>query len=84
MSVSGIDSRIFRNIFGTDEIREVFNDEAYARCMVETETALARAQSKLEVIPKDAGTAITAACDFTKLECVYDKSLRRSFTTDTR
>lgn len=68
MSVSGVDSRIFRNIFGTDEIRKVFNDEAYARCMTETETALARAQSKLNVIPKEAGSAITAACDATKIE----------------
>lgn len=63
MSVSVLDSRIFRNTFGTAEIRKVFDDETYAQCMIDTETALARAQSKLGVIPKDAGDAITAACN---------------------
>lgn len=62
MAVSALDSRIFRNIFCTAEIRKVFSDVAYAQCMIDAETALARAQSKLQVIPNGAGTAITAAC----------------------
>ena len=61
MSVSALDSRIFRNLFGTHEIRNVFSDESYAKYMIETEAALARAQSRVDVIPAEAGKAITEA-----------------------
>ena len=61
MPVSAVDSRLFRNLFGTQEIRNVFSDEAYAKCMVDTEAALARAQSKLGIIPANAGDVITQA-----------------------
>ncbi|KAL1992693.1 hypothetical protein VTN49DRAFT_4725 [Thermomyces lanuginosus] len=58
-SVSAIDSAIFRTLFGTEEIREVFNDTAYiARC-VDAEAALARAQSKCGVIPPEIGALVT-------------------------
>ncbi|KAK7888188.1 hypothetical protein LTR67_009065 [Exophiala xenobiotica] len=58
-SVSAIDSRIFRTLFGTDEIRKVFDDKAYiARC-VDAEKALARAQSQCNVIPPEIGKLIT-------------------------
>ena len=59
MSVSAIDSRLFRNLFGTQEVRDIFSDEAYARCMIETEAGLARAQSELGVITADVGRIIT-------------------------
>lgn len=59
MAVSAIDSRLFRNLFGTQEIRDIFSDESYAQCMIETEAALARAQSKVGVIPSNAGEIIT-------------------------
>lgn len=59
MSVSALDSRLFRNLFGTQEIRDVFTDEAYTLFMVDTEAALARAQSKAGVIPLEAGDIIT-------------------------
>ncbi|ETI26047.1 3-carboxy-cis,cis-muconate cycloisomerase [Cladophialophora carrionii CBS 160.54] len=55
MSVSALDSRLFRDLFGTKEIRAVFDDEAYTRRMVEVEIALAVAQSKTGVIPVEAG-----------------------------
>ncbi|KAL4741900.1 L-Aspartase-like protein [Aspergillus similis] len=58
-SVSAIDSSIFRTLFGTEEIRKVFDDESYiARC-VEAEAALARAQSKCNVIPSHIGSLVT-------------------------
>ena len=59
MAVSAIDSRLFRNLFGTQEIRDIFTDESYANFMIDTEAALARAQSKLGVIPEEAGSVIT-------------------------
>ncbi|KAJ5654491.1 L-Aspartase-like protein [Penicillium lividum] len=58
-SVSAIDSGIFRTLFGTDEIRKVFDDEAYIRRCVDAEAALARAQSKCKVIPSEVGALVT-------------------------
>lgn len=54
-------SRIFGNLFGTEEIRNVFSDEAYVRRLIETEAALARAQFKVGVIPSEAGKNVTEA-----------------------
>lgn len=68
MSVSAIDSRVFRNLFGTEEARKIFSDDAYVRCMIDVETALARAQSKMLVIPGDAGDAITASSKLENIE----------------
>lgn len=61
MAISALDSRVFRNLFGTQEIRDVFADRAYVDFMIAAETALARAQSKEGIIPIDAGRAITEA-----------------------
>lgn len=72
MSISAFDSRIFRNLFSTEEIRHIFSDEAYAQYLVQTEAALARAESTVGVIPCDAGAAITAALDTVKLEYASD------------
>jgi hypothetical protein len=68
MPVSVIDSRIYRNLFGTEDIRLLFEDKSYAYYMITVETALARAQSKLGVIPEHIGDAITAGCHASKLE----------------
>lgn len=61
MAVSALDSRIFRNLFGTQEIRDIFKDEAYVQRMIDVEAALARAQSKCGLIPDEAGDVITRA-----------------------
>lgn len=68
MSVSALDSRVFRNLFGTQEIRDVFTDEAYVRRMIDTEAALARAQSKVGIIPAEAGEKLTKALNAAKIE----------------
>jgi 3-carboxy-cis,cis-muconate cycloisomerase len=59
MPLSALDSRLFRDLFGTQEIRAVFDDEAYTRQMIHVEVALARAQSKAGVIPSGAGESLT-------------------------
>ncbi|KAJ5510735.1 Fumarate lyase [Penicillium expansum] len=61
MAVSALDSRIFRNLFGTQEIRDIFTDEAYVKSLIEVEAALARAEATVGVIPAEAGKAITDA-----------------------
>jgi 3-carboxy-cis,cis-muconate cycloisomerase len=68
MSVSSIDSRVFKNLFGTEEARATFSDQAYVQRMIEVEGALARAESKEQVIPSDAGEAITAQASVEKIE----------------
>jgi adenylosuccinate lyase len=68
MAVSALDSRVFRNLFGTQEVRDIFTDDAYVGFLVEVEAALARAEAA--VIPADAGTAITDAFESITLEYV--------------
>lgn len=68
MHCSVIDSRVFRNLFGTEEIREVFSDTSYVQCMIDAESALGRAQSKVGIIPAEAGEAITKNVDIKKLK----------------
>jgi 3-carboxy-cis,cis-muconate cycloisomerase len=79
MPVSVIDSRIFRNIFGTEDIRLLFEDKSYAYYMITVEAALARAQSKIGVIPPHIGDAITAGCHASKLEYVRTRRVGLTF-----
>ncbi|KUL88499.1 hypothetical protein ZTR_05385 [Talaromyces verruculosus] len=67
-SVSAIDSVIFRTLFGTEEIRQIFNDESYIKRCVDAETALARAQSKCNVIPSQIGAQVTQNAVASKLD----------------
>jgi 3-carboxy-cis,cis-muconate cycloisomerase len=70
MAVSVLDSRVFRDLFGTQEIRDIFSDGAYVKQMIETEAALARAQERVGVIPEHAGQIITEALDKVTIEWV--------------
>lgn len=78
MSVSALDSRIFRNLFGTQEIRDIFTDDAYVKCLIEVEAALARAQSKTGVIPSEAGDSISNTFSNLQLEYVYQSEGQES------
>jgi 3-carboxy-cis,cis-muconate cycloisomerase len=60
MATSVFDSGLFRNMFGTEPMRRIFNDAAYLTRCVEAEVALARAQGRLGVIPAAAAEAIAA------------------------
>lgn len=71
MPVSAIDSLLFRNLFGTEEIRAVFEDKAYIRRCVDVEVALANAQSKVGIIPKEASHMIAATC--LSIDLDYDR-----------
>jgi 3-carboxy-cis,cis-muconate cycloisomerase len=53
-----LDSHIFKDMFGTAEMRAVFSDDNLLKCYVEAEVALAVAQGKTGVIPQDAADAI--------------------------
>ena len=53
-----LDSDIFKDMFGSAEMRAVFSDDNLLTCCVDAEVALAVAQGRLGVIPQDAADAI--------------------------
>ena len=54
------DSKLFRDQFGTSEMRAVFNDRMTVQKWLDTEVALAAVQAALGMIPKEAAQAIAA------------------------
>src|ERR1700692_1751866 len=65
------DSALFRDMFGTAEMREVFSDEALVGRYLEAEAALARAQARAGVVPQEAAQAIDAPSRC--INATYDK-----------
>lgn len=63
MGSTVFDSVLFRDLFGTDEMRAVFGDEALIGRYLEVEAALARAQARCGIIPAAAAEAIGKAAD---------------------
>ena len=74
MGSTVFDSSLFRDMFGTAEMRDVFSDETLVGRYLEAEAALARAQARMGVIPADAAKAIDAAARSIKID--FDR-LRR-------
>jgi 3-carboxy-cis,cis-muconate cycloisomerase len=70
------DSAMFRDMFGTAEMRHIFSDEALVGRYLEVEAALARAQARAGVVPKDAAQAIDKASRNLKIN--YDKLLHET------
>ena len=54
---------IFDAIVTTDELRAVTDDRAWVQAMLDVESALARVEAQLGVIPEEAAQAIGAGCD---------------------
>ncbi len=63
-----LDSLMFRDAFGTPEMREVFSDYALVERYAEVEIALARAEAKCGVIPTEAAEAIARHTDVSKFD----------------
>lgn len=68
MATTVFDSALFRDMFGTPDMRAVFSDEAYLSRCIDAETALARAQAKAGLIPEQAACEITERAAFGKLD----------------
>ncbi|WP_410668020.1 adenylosuccinate lyase family protein [Amycolatopsis sp. cmx-4-68] len=68
MNSTVFDSSLFRDLFGTPEMRAVFDDDAYVDTVVRVEVELARAQARIGVIPGWAADAIAASCDPARLD----------------
>jgi adenylosuccinate lyase len=54
-----IDSPLFGDLFGTEEMRKIFSDETTIQKWLEVEAALARAEAKLGIIPQPHADEIT-------------------------
>jgi 3-carboxy-cis,cis-muconate cycloisomerase len=63
-----IDSILFRDAFGTPRMREVFCDHALLSRYIEVEIALARAEARCGVIPREAADEIAAKCNLATLD----------------
>jgi 3-carboxy-cis,cis-muconate cycloisomerase len=63
-----LDSLLFRDAFGTPEMREVFSDVALVGRYVEVEVALARAEAECGVIPQAAADQIAAKANAAALD----------------
>jgi 3-carboxy-cis,cis-muconate cycloisomerase len=61
MSIHPADSKIFGALYGTDEVRELFSDRTHLQFMLDVEAALARAESKLGLVPAAVADAIVRA-----------------------
>ena len=68
MASNVLDSVLFRDSFGTPEMRAIFDDKELIRKYVEVEIALAQAQAECGVIPQEAADEITAKCDADSLD----------------
>ena len=53
-----IDSKIYKDLFGTEAMRDIFSDDSYIDRCVRVEAALAKVQGNIGVIPKDAAKTI--------------------------
>jgi 3-carboxy-cis,cis-muconate cycloisomerase len=70
MTATTLDSAIFRDIFTTPEMRQVFSDEQRTAYYLEIEAALARVQGRLGIIPEEAMHEIVRKCDVKNIDFV--------------
>jgi len=68
MSSTVFDSALFRDMFGTAEMRGVFSDRALIERYIEVEVALARAEAHCGVIPTGAAEQIAALSNYEALD----------------
>src|SRR5271169_6477847 len=71
MSINPADSQIFGTLYGTDETRALFSDQTHLQLMLDVEAALARAESKLGLVPAHVADAITRAARVENLRLDY-------------
>lgn len=72
------DSVIFRNILSHPDTAQIWSDRARTQCYLQFESALAKAQSRLSIIPQNAADAIVTACS--DIDALIDWDLLRTQT----
>jgi 3-carboxy-cis,cis-muconate cycloisomerase len=73
MPSNAIDSLIFKDMYGTDDLRAVFSDENLVQCWLDYEAALARAEAAVGLVPLEAAEEITRRA---RVENIDFKTLR--------
>ena len=68
MATTVFDSVLFRDMFGTPQMRAVFDDRAYVARCIDAETGLARAQARAGLIPAEAAQQISARSQLDKID----------------
>jgi len=71
MSTTVFDSALFRDMFGTAEMRSVFSDKALIERYIEVEIALAKAEARCGVIPAEAAVQIAELARFESLDLAH-------------
>jgi adenylosuccinate lyase len=77
------DSRLYAHLWGTDELRAIFDEEARLQSWLDILVALAAAQAELGIIPTTSAEAIAAAAsvDRLDLELAASETRRTSHST---
>ena len=75
MATQIIDSIFFKDLYGTDEMRAIFEDKALLQKWLDAEVALARAEAELGLIPADAAEEIARAARAEQLDTAKLKQL---------
>ncbi len=78
MPTGAIDSLIFRDMFGSAAMREIWSDAFRTQKYLDCEAALARAQAKVGLIPQEAADEICRVC---KLENIDFEAYTRETLT---
>jgi 3-carboxy-cis,cis-muconate cycloisomerase len=68
MPATIIDSRIFGDIFSTQEMRHVWSDENRTQKYLDIEAALAKVQGRLGLIPQEAADEIVSHCRLDQID----------------
>jgi 3-carboxy-cis,cis-muconate cycloisomerase len=68
VTVNPADSLLYAGLFGTDEMRAVFNEKGFVQRMLDVEAALARVEARLGIVPDEAAKAITGAASADRLD----------------
>jgi 3-carboxy-cis,cis-muconate cycloisomerase len=74
LAATTIDSAVFRDVFSTEPMRRVFSDTNRVQKYLDFEAALARAQARLGIIPREAAEEVVHHCDAGKMDFVKLKS----------
>ena len=68
MPVNPADSPVMGVLYGTDAMRAAMGERAFLQRMLDVEAALARAQSRMGIVPAEAADAISLAAQVDKLD----------------
>ncbi|MCC6189101.1 MAG: adenylosuccinate lyase family protein [Anaerolineales bacterium] len=73
------ESLIYRNAWGTDEIRALFDDRPRTRAWLEILATLAEAQAEVGLIPAEAARQVARACRELPLDAEFFEEVRRGY-----